>query len=205
MKKTPPKSGRTAFHPVRFPGPVPQIPAKRLLLPTVPSWWIPGQALEEYEAGFQRDEAHRLEAISTAAANGKLKTPGQVKRLAARLGCTARHILKYQTNKIMVDRVTELIRMKAVYGAAEALPSQIERAHEDPVAFKTVLQVGRILEQGAGSKTQVNVAIDRRNGGDNESAAKFVERFRERGLMRVGNNVNKAKAEDVEVNGDSSG
>jgi hypothetical protein len=171
------------FAPYVHPGPV----SRKTLVPDVPTWWIPGQSLEEYQAGFQRDEAGRLEAIADYASRGKLKTPGQVKRLANRLGCTTRHILKWQTNPVMLRRVTDLIRMRAVYGAAEALPGQIERASVDPASFKAVLQVAKIVESGS-PKNELNVTIDRRNGGDNEGAVQFIERFRERsrqGLLRA--------------------
>ena len=178
------------------PGPSP----RHVLLPSVPSWWVPGLPLEEYETKFQRDEANRMESISMAAAAGKLKTPTQIRRLAKKLGCTARHILKYQTNPQMLARVKDLIRMRAVYGAAEALPGQIDRASVDPASFKTVLQVADILKQGG--KNEMNVTIDRRNGGDNESAVQFIERFRERsrqGLLRAipGGKAEVVSPEDV--------
>jgi len=164
---------------------------------TINSWWVPGQALDEYPTEFMRDEAWRLEHIADKLSKGGLNNSGKVLRLAKRLGCTSKYVLRVMAAKPMMERVTELLRMKAVYGVAEAMPSQIQNSKSDSAAFKTLLQVGKVLQVGGGgAKVEINTTIDRRNGGDNESAVQFIERFRERsrqGLLRV----NKAQAELV--------
>jgi hypothetical protein len=157
-------------------------------------WWVPGQSLKEYGIEFMRDEAWRLEHIAQKLADGRLSGKNQqekVLRFARRLGCSSRHVLRIMAQPEMMARVRDLIKMKALYGTAKALSAQIEKAETDPAAFKTLLQVGKVLEVG-GPKVEINTTIDRRNGGDNEAAVQFIERFRERsrqGALRARNAV----------------
>jgi len=171
--------------------------ARDILMPlAISSWWVPGQDLKEYTSEFQKDEAWRLEHIAAKLAEGKLNTPGQKMRLAHRIGCTSKFILRVMMNKTMMDVVKERIKARAVYGAAEALTHQVEVAKRDPAAFKTLLQTGKVLEVGGGgAKVEINTTIDRRNGGDNESAVQFIEAFRKR--SRQGFHRNVALAEVV--------
>jgi len=168
-----------------------QMPRYALMPLALSSWWIPGQDLKEYTSEFQKDEAWKLEWIARRLAEGRLNKPDQVLRLARRLGVASRWILRVKANQVMMSHVKELIKMRAVYGAAEALGPQVENAKRDPAAFKTLLQVGKVLEVG-GPKVEINTTIDRRNGGDNEAAVQFIERFRERsrqGALRARNAV----------------
>jgi hypothetical protein len=161
---------------------------KEIVASPLDKFWVPGQDIEDYPWAF-RNEAARLEHVAHAGAMGKLNTPGRIRRLAKRIGASPRFVRRIMVHPTMVKRIRELVRVRAAYGAAEALSSQVEAAKTDPAAFKTLAQMGKIIEN-QGSKAEVNVTIDRRNGGDNEAAVQFIERFRERsrlGLLRAVN------------------
>lgn len=148
-------------------------------------WWIPGMDLTEYKVEFQRDEAWRLNIIAGKLSKGGLNTPDKIRRLAHRLGCSSRHIIRVMAQPEMMAAVKHLVKMRAAYGTAEALGSQVENAKKDVMAFKTIGQMGGVIEVGGGTKVQVNTTIDRRNGGDNEAAVGFIEIMRQRGLKRI--------------------
>jgi len=170
-----------------------KVPRYALMPIKLSTWWVPGQDLSEYTSNFQRDEARKLEIISERLAKGGLDKPDKILRLAHRIGCTSRFILKVMATKDMQNRVKEMIQMRAVYGTAQALGSQIENSKKDVIAFKTIAQMGKTLESGSGAKAQVNVTIDRRNGGDTISATQFIDRFRERGRQRLVKGLEKAE------------
>lgn len=166
-----------------------RIPSHRVLVPlNIGEWWVPGQDPNEYPVEFQRDEAWRLEHIADKLAKGQLGNRQKIYRLAKRLGCRSKFVIKVMGSPVMMARVREMIKMRALYGIAEVIGDQVEKAKSDPAAFKTLSQMGKVLEVGGGGpKVEINTTIDRRNGGDNESAVQFIERFRERsrqGLLR---------------------
>jgi hypothetical protein len=119
------------------------------------------------------------ELLAEALANGELDTPGKLKKFAARIGWDLDYLYAKRMTKTIEKKVVELVKRRALYAAANALPYQEELAKTDVTAFKTLLQVGKVLEPG-GVRVENTISIDRRDGGDNEAAVRFNEVFMER-------------------------
>jgi hypothetical protein len=150
----------------------------RALSTKTADWWRPGFDLECYPYKWQQEEADRLEKLSNAFANGRLSTKGQIERWSKANQCSVRYCLSWKQNKMFMARVKELIKMRAVYGVAEALPSQISLAKKDTQAFKALLQMTEMVQGQIGSR--VNVAIDARKMGDTHSDRMFFEEYQKR-------------------------
>jgi len=78
-----------------------------------------------------------------------------------------------------LDLEMQKIRLEAAQLVKDAMPSMGELAKESPAAFSALLKAAG-MDKGRGNTIENNITIDRRNGGDNESAVQFIERFRER-------------------------
>lgn len=155
-------------------------PKVNLTAADLPKWWRPDEPMDFYIAHWQKEEASRLEILAQAFANGKLNTATRVKRMAGKLRCSPRYILERRHAPAMVERVKKLMKVRAIYGAAEAMGPMITKAGTDVLAWQTILKVAGVLESGSGGR--VNVAIDARKMGDTDSDRKFFESYHNRVL-----------------------
>jgi stress response protein YsnF len=119
------------------------------------------------------------ELLAEALANGELNTPGAIRKFAKSIGWQPDYLEAKRMSRSMEKRVAELVRRRALYAAANAMPYQEELAKTDVPAFKTLLQVAKVLDPG-GVNVQTQVVVDKRDGGDNESAVRFNELMIER-------------------------
>jgi hypothetical protein len=142
-----------------------------------PSWWVPGEPPESYQAEWQQETARNLETIAQAIAYGKMKSKGHVLNLSRKLCVAPRFLLKWRTEPRMMKRVKELIKLRAVAGVAEALGYQIGMAKKDSNAFKGLV---RLADLNPAPGPSMNVAIDARKMGDTDSDRKFFESYHRR-------------------------
>ena len=156
---------------------------------------LPAKFGESYERRCTRSQAEaerKLAVIVEAAAKGKLRTPGEIKQVAKKLGLPEREIQRVKWDSRTVKLVREALQKRMVYGLADTLESQVERAKESTVAWKALAQGAQVLESG-GVTVQNTTLIDRRNLGDTVSDRSFFNQFWDRSTKKI-----EAKAEIVE-------
>lgn len=148
---------------------------------------LPAKFGETYERRCKRsqEEAERkLAVIVEAAAKGKLRTPGEIKAIAKRVGLPEKEIDRVKWDKRTVAMIRDRLQARMVHGLAETLDSQVERAKESTVAWKALAQGAQVLDNG-GVKVNVNTMIDRRNIGDTASDRKFFDKFWDKSTSRI--------------------
>lgn len=147
--------------------------------PLIPKPW---ETWADVNKRIEDANAARRQALAEALAEGKLRTPGQIKAMAIKLGCEPEEVERERLTPAMAAKVAEMVRSAAVYATAEALPYQAELAKENTPAFIAVAKVGKVLEsQGV----QVNTYVDKRNGGDDMGDALWFKGFQQRTNQRL--------------------
>lgn len=156
---------------------------------------LPAKFNESYDRRVQRSQAEaerKLAVIVEAAAKGKLRTPGEIKAVAKKLGLSEKEIQRVKWDSRTVKMVREALQKRMVYGLADTLDTQVERAKESTVAWKALAQGAQVLENG-GVTVQHNTLIDRRNIGNTVSDRQFFNQYWDRSAKKI-----EARAEIVE-------
>lgn len=165
--------------------------------------------VEVGETGKRHGQALTYERMEKIAdyLNQPRKSRGSVMKLAKEVGCSPASIRYWEAHPKMLKRREELLRARALDlmpEALEAAAAVIQRGVEKGRFPKSAAEFAKKVAMPEGRAAQVNVNIDNRRGGVNESDKAFAERFRERvrsGLFkRIGvqdPNVKDAEVEDV--------
>lgn len=143
----------------------------------------PAESWVDFQNRWAETSAKKKLVLATAFANGELRTPGQIKKMALELGCEERHIKRWKTDRTMAKHVGELLRVRALHAVAETLDKQVERAEQDTQAWRTLAQTAEVLGTGV-VNVQNNTVVDARNGGDNEGDRQWAENFQKRQQRR---------------------
>lgn len=144
----------------------------------LPATWV-GETLEARQSRSQKEAERKLTAIVSALARGRLRTPGAIRDMAKKLGLTEAAVRRVKWDKRTTEMVRQRVQQMAVYGIAEALPQQVERAKESTQGWKALAQAAQVLDDG-GVKVTNNTLIDRRDMGDTNSDRKFFESYHRR-------------------------
>ena len=159
------------------------IPGSMLDSPVAPKW---NESSDEWLERSAKITKAKIDVLSEAFANGQCRTPGQIKRLAEEIGHSEREILMWKSDPRFRERITELLRTRALHAACETLDSVAAKAGNegDPQAFDRLLKVAEVVKP-AGPTIQTNTLIDQRRVGDTDSDKAFFMQFRNRVEKRL--------------------
>lgn len=146
--------------------------------------YFPQESWEKLDERARESSKAKKEWLAERLAKGELRTKTQITAAIRHLGCTEGEIERQRMTPTMEKLVKERLQRHALYATAEAFPYQAEKAKEDVQSYKIVAQTAGLL-QSAGVNVQTNIAVDQRNGGDDQNDAKWFENFQTRAARNL--------------------